>query len=215
MRFPLKLSVVAFALFVLLVSSAVPAVAMDENEMVMKIRNFQQQIEGASEATQMRYAAKLASELGGGKVVVHSAVVTGFIGESLTLGPGVFNVAINNADFQAKTRLPRLARREDGPWAIATKSYQGYTMNYFIQLQPPELADSFRIGQKVSFDGIINAAISSATQPAVMSWSKDWGVVIIGARVSLETRILKCSNGHEYAPAAGYKFCPQDGLPLK
>jgi hypothetical protein len=25
---------------------------------------------------------------------------------------------------------------------------------------------------------------------------------------------VRCPNGHEYAPTDGYKFCPQDGLPL-
>lgn len=32
--------------------------------------------------------------------------------------------------------------------------------------------------------------------------------------LKLESKSVSCDNGHEYAPSAGYKFCPIDGLPL-
>ena len=43
-------------------------------------------------------------------------------------------------------------------------------------------------------------------------WVEVWGVTV---DVRPQTTVMRCKNGHEYAPAAGFKFCPQCGQPLE
>jgi hypothetical protein len=67
---------------------------------------------------------------------------------------------------------------------------------------PEEQVHELRIGQKVAFTGIV---IGADATTVYMSTTK----------MTPETHMLRCNNGHEYGPSSGYRFCPIDGLPLR
>lgn len=86
----------------------------------------------------------------------------------------------------------------------ATKNYQDRDITFLIAYLPrhQDTVDNVRQGQKISFRFRLFAIRDSR---------------ILGRLETLspETSMLKCTNGHEFAPSAGYKFCPHDGLPLE
>jgi hypothetical protein len=97
-----------------------------------------------------------------------------------------------------------LESRTSGFGAVSlTKSYQDREFKYsvLIRRDTPQYRN-LRIGQKVSFACTLTDLRSAAA-------------TCVGNEISLETAMLRCASGHEYAPSAGYRFCPNDGLPLK
>ena len=66
--------------------------------------------------------------------------------------------------------------------------------------------DRLREGQKVTFDFVLLGSDVGSSE------FEFYGVL---TSVRPETSMLRCANGHEYAPSAGYKFCPQCGKPLR
>jgi len=87
-----------------------------------------------------------------------------------------------------------------------TKTYQDKTINYTV-LFPSTLLDQLRTGQRIAFTAKI-LSVHLATDKSI-------GVRLLTSAISTETHVLRCPNGHEYAPSSGYQFCPIDGLPLK
>ncbi len=73
---------------------------------------------------------------------------------------------------------------------------------------PRHVARDARIGQKVSLD--LQLRVTYVSRGAS-------NIRLDGYAVGVEHELmtLRCDNGHVYAPASGYKFCPVDGLPLK
>jgi hypothetical protein len=92
--------------------------------------------------------------------------------------------------------------RPPARFATFSKSYQDWTLNYVLLLPTTASRDDLRIGQKSSFRLAVTAVYGGTV----------YGVL---QEIMPETAMLRCANGHEYAPSAGYKFCPIDGQPLK
>ncbi len=81
-----------------------------------------------------------------------------------------------------------------------TKRHQDMSFRVRVAV-PRSLLSNLRIGQKLAF---------------TMTIAAFHGDVLYGFadKVSTETHMLTCAKGHEYAPSAGYSFCPIDGSPL-
>ncbi len=202
---------------------------MDENQFVMRLRNAEAAMVGAAPPTKERIAEKLANELLDQSIHVASAVVVDFVhgNEGGSLRTGCFFVGISSPqnDLQSPWGQGDCYRPAtelaDIEWAKVTKSYQDRTFTYYVLLSSPDLVDNFRQGQKVTFSGTF---VGMKTHGTSGWWGSDPKIkhymgymvepIIVNASISTETHMLRCAKGHEYAPSAGYKFCPIDGLPL-
>ena len=71
---------------------------------------------------------------------------------------------------------------------------------------PQNQLRDLRQGQKVSFTMTVYSALG---------WPGQFELEGTADRIEHELHMLKCGNGHEYAPSSGYKFCPLDGLPVQ
>jgi hypothetical protein len=222
----------ALSVFLLLGGTAAAQV-IDENELVMRMRTAAENCRGAAEATQTRIAGQFYRDHDFRIIQVASAVVTNLSQTSIgdVVGAGYAPCGMTwrfdtnqwsgwHSDFNRVEECraggscyPTAARLLRAGWPpsvrkdyviTAEKSYQDRLVTYSIAL-PPRAArylDDLRVGQKITFTMRLFGA--SPTQIS--------GVL---EQLMTETRMLRCPNGHEYAPAAGYKFCPQDGQPLR
>lgn len=89
------------------------------------------------------------------------------------------------------------------------KDYQGIALSLrlLIPANQTSLIDDIRVGQKVTTTGsLFSMHFDEATNALYMG--------ILSESVSTETAIVRCANGHEYAPTSGYRFCPRCGQPL-
>ena len=99
-----------------------------------------------------------------------------------------------------------LADEQPVRYVIATKDHQDGTITYHL-LFPTKFLNDLRVGQKISFDATI-LGIDTQT-------NNHYNVGVSTSTIKPETTMLKCDNGHEYAPSSGYTFCPLDGTRLK
>jgi hypothetical protein len=93
----------------------------------------------------------------------------------------------------------------------ATKSYDGLPVRYFLYV--PEGMDLSDLcgGQTISFRFILTGARHFNLENHFAQ--RFYGIVV--QIVPDEACVLRCANGHEYAPSDGHRRCPRDGLPLE
>jgi len=225
------------ALFVTLLP--VPCWCMDEMQLMQRLRAAAANAAGAADVVQTEIAGRLANGVIGARVDVASIVVSNIDAGSYCTVQYAYAVSLPRAAPQdpedhwkfilcdwlseAKGMETRFSptmhvESEMAPWLQslsesfhiiqATKSYQTSSVTFDMAVARSDLRD-MRQGQKISGE-IRMAAVS-------VEGSNAESVRIFGflTKVKTESRMLRCPNGHEYAPSAGYRFCPEDGLPLK
>ena len=104
------------------------------------------------------------------------------------------------ADHNILKKCKRLIyRNPPEPHVTVTlaKDYQDKVVRYTVVLPEAALSD-IRLGQKASFSG-------------KMLGYDNGNAFVFTNQLRTETTVLRCEHGHEYAPSAGYKFCPIDG----
>jgi hypothetical protein len=201
------------------------AQGIPEEQYVLHLRSAAQNCKGAAPETRARIAAEFAVTVGYRTIEVSSAVVTGFEDfdplSGYDAGSGYNLPECGNAPRE-QGRLGRVfrmigdTRDPDARFVpvtrgyrvvVAKKGYQDLTVVYRVVLPRGASADDVRRDQKVSFSfdliGVRGFRLTDTSATGVLR------------RLLPETRMLRCGNGHEYAPASGYGFCPVDGLPLK
>lgn len=196
--------VVVFVLVLAMSGMVVPAFGMDEYEYVAKLRALELKCAGAAESSKARFAEAFASEVIDSTIHVSSAEVGNLVDDGEFPSGSIERGGASRGVLEHAGYYGPEARHRRGAWAYVFKNYQDMTISFLVLLNSPTLIDQFRKGQKVSFTGRISG---------LGDHSRD--LVVIDATITPETTMLRCANGHEYAPSAGYKFCPQDGLPLK
>lgn len=92
------------------------------------------------------------------------------------------------------------------PCVKAEKHYPNASLHYELFLKNSDSLRDLRIHQKGSFSGVL-ASLEVRNQ--------DLKIVVIVDSITAETHMLRCSNGHEFAPSSGFRFCPLCGAPLE
>ena len=200
------------------------AAVVDELEFVSLLRAAELNCQGASLGTKERITERFLTDHFDRTIRLSSAVITNVTDrEAPTADEITFKVA-SSLSGCAEHRIPLSAlkgflgkydfpigRGHDGGEVVRAgkvsleKSYRDRTIRYWLLLpyqQEDQLLDTLRVGQKVTVDFVFYQIADN---------------LVVGILDSLvpETGVLRCDNGHEYAPSVGYKFCPIDGLPLK
>jgi hypothetical protein len=215
----------------LLLLLSLPCFGVDETQFVLTLRETIASGAGAATETKQALVAKFRNDTYLRDVTVNSATVTGFWEGTLMdscVSDGAHSVAETGFremwlgtfrlfEQTVDTSLPRSYGRAacDTVASIAgragldlnyrvlgaEKSYQTLKVTYAVAFPLRELND-IRVGQKISF----TAKVTGFTDTT--AW-------LVAQHIQPESGTLKCAQGHEYAPSAGYKFCPIDGTPLK
>jgi hypothetical protein len=196
-------------------------------ELHLKVKSAQEDCEGAHESIVLRTNEELAKSVWGKTVRVNEASIVKFFehtgGEQVSGGVDILltkNKAWSYAyDPQAVSDLLT------GNGVRVTQSYNKQWIN---AKQDILLAEMVRDGQKISlalycphekFLQLLRIGKSQSIEFLITSYfgntdteNKIYGVL---TQVNADKPIIKCSNGHEYDKATGYKFCPQCGEPLK
>lgn len=111
----------------------------------------------------------------------------------------------HSAGYRRRPKCPSWALRGFGGMdrigqCYFVKLHRGST-EYEIMLRDSSVLDDLRIGDEVSVRFLLTGAKNDTFSGVLKSISK-------------EVVVIKCTNGHEYAPSAGFKFCPKCGLPV-
>lgn len=198
-----------------------------EEDLQVKVKSAQENSVGAHESIVLRTNETLAKELWGKSVRFNEAKIVKFIrhpaGEEIAGGIDV-NLTPGKkwsypyeaqavSDLLAKNGV-RVTQSHNKPWINANQDilYAESTKDghkIILQLYCPhqKFLEVIRMGQTQSIEFLVSGYFGSPTKT-----DKIYGVLTL---VNAEKPYLKCSNGHEYDKATGYKFCPKCGEPLK
>jgi len=217
---------ISFLLF-LSISVLTYSQVMTEDELKEMVENAEQKSAGAHASVIQRTNEEFAKSIWGKKVRFNEANIIRFFnhpsGEKVAGG-----VAINSSDRNkwsysydqntAATLLKdngvRITNSYNTQWIIARQDLLYADNNkeddkIVLELYCPQqrFLEILRTGQTQSIEFLITGYRASTS-----SDSKIYGVL---TEVNVEKQVVKCSNGHEFDKAAGYKFCPSCGEPLE
>ena len=196
-------------------------------ELHLKVKSAQENCEGAHESIVLRTNEELANSLWGKTVRLNDATVIKFFnhsaGEQLSGGVDILmskNKSWSYAyDPQAVSDLltkngVRVTESYRKLWInakqdllLAEIEVEGQKTILTLYCPHENLLQLLRIGKTQSIEFLISGYWGNTTTD-----NKIYGVL---TQVNAEKPIIKCSNGHEYDKATGYKFCPKCGEPLK
>ncbi len=208
-----------------------PIVAISQvitgEELLLKVKSAQADCEGAHESIVLRTNEELAKSVWGKTIRLNEAMVVKFFnhtgGEQVSGGVDVLltrNKAWSYAyDQQTVSDLltangVRVTQSYNKQWinakqdillAETEKDGQKIILNLYCPHE--KLLQLLRIGKTQSIEFLISGYFGNTTTA-----DNIYGVL---TQVNAEKPIIKCSNGHEYDKATGYKFCPECGEPLK
>ena len=208
-----------------------PVVAFSQpitgEELHVMIKSAQENCEGAHESIVLRSNEELAKSLWGKTVRLNEAKIVKFFkhtgGEQVSGGVDILltkNKAWSYAyDQQAVADLltgngVRVTKSYNKQWISANQDLlyaetekEGQKTILSLYCPHEKFLQLLRIGKTQSIEFLISGYFGNTT-----SDNKIYGVL---TQVNAEKPIIKCSNGHEYDKATGYKFCPEGGEPLK
>ncbi len=93
----------------------------------------------------------------------------------------------------------------------AESKTEGHVITLELYCPHQRFLELLRIGRTQSIEFLITGYWGSVSSDGNSSDGKIYGVL---TEVHAEAQLIKCSNGHEFDKAAGYKFCPTCGEPL-
>jgi Zn finger protein HypA/HybF involved in hydrogenase expression len=196
-------------------------------ELHLKVKSAQEDCEGAHESIVLRTNEELAKSLWGKTVRLNEAMVVKFFnhtaGEQVSGGVDVLltrNKAWSYA-YDQKTVSDlltangvRVTQSYNKQWInakqdilLAETEKNGQKIILKLYCPHEKLLQLLRIGKTQSIEFLISGYFGNTT-----SADNIYGVL---TKVNAEKPYIKCSNGHEYDKATGYKFCPECGEPLK
>ena len=108
----------------------------------------------------------------------------------------------------------RVSKSYNTLWIIAKQDLlyaesktEGNKISMELYCPQQRFLELLRIGQTQSIEFLITGYKGGAS-----STNKIYGVL---TEVHAEKQVIKCSNGHEFDNALGYKFCPTCGEPIE
>jgi hypothetical protein len=222
---------IALSCFALLTPAGLCAQSLTENDLLLRVRSAEANCRGALGSVRNSILEDVARSVDKASMDVASAVVEGLNDRPFygmwDFAPGIYQVApCGRIDLEEGRRgdpaavfyeLTGVRGVDSSPGVQALnhafagvtffKDYQDKQVRYitFVSLTNPAISN-LRTGQKVT---------ARITVLRVEAGGE--GLTVRGKLESIipETTMLRCANGHTYAPASGYRFCPVDGLPLK
>lgn len=217
---------ISFLLF-LSISVLAYSQVMTEDELKEKVENAVQKSEGAHASVIQRTNEEFANSIWGKKVRFNEANIIRFFnhssGEKVAGGVAINSGDKNNWSYSYDQNTAANLLKENGVrvtksyntlWIIARQDLLYADNNkeenkIVLELYCPQqrFLEILRTGQTQSIEFLITGYRASTS-----SDSKIYGVL---TEVNVEKQVVKCSNGHEFDKAAGYKFCPSCGEPLE
>lgn len=198
-----------------------------EEELMVKVKSAQENSVGAHESIVLRTNETLAKELWGKKVRFNEAKTVKFFkhpaGEDVEGGIDVNQSSGKKWSFPYEAQAVADILTQNG--VRTTTSYNKLWINanqdllyaesmrdgkkIILELYCPhqKFLEVLRMGHTQSIEFLVSSYYGSPTKT-----DKIYGVL---TQVNAEKPYIKCSNGHEYDKATGYKFCPKCGEALE
>ena len=217
------ISLMVFLSFSILAQSQV----ISEDELKAMVQTAQEKCAGAHQSVVQRTSEEFATTLWNKKIRFNEAEIIRFFnhsaGEKVSAGVSLSGSSQNTwgysyninvaADLLTKNGLRVtqsynthwISARQDLLYAESKKGGNKTSLELYCPQQ--RFLELLRIGQTQSIEFLITGFKTSAS-----SSTKIYGVL---TEVHTEKQVIKCSNGHEFDQAAGYKFCPTCGEPLE
>jgi len=183
----------------------------------------QEKCAGAHESIVQRTNEEFAKAIWGKKIRFNEASIIRFFthsaGEKVSAGADILKSYQNNwgytydqrtaADLLIENGL-RISKSYNTLWIIARQDLlyaesktEGNKISLELYCPQQRFLELLRIGQTQSIEFLITGYKGGAS-----STNKIYGVL---TEVHAEKQVIKCSNGHEFDKALGYKFCPSCG----
>ncbi|MCK4838858.1 MAG: hypothetical protein KAS94_08635 [Desulfobulbaceae bacterium] len=216
-----------FFLLYLSFSAVAYSQVITEEELKLMVESAQEKCVGAHESIVLRTNEEFAKSIWGKKVRFNETNIIRFFnhpaGEKVSAGVDIHMGNKKNWGYSYNPRTVADLLIENG--VRVTQSYNTLWINakqvllfaenkmeghrIILELYCPHqrFLEILRIGQTQSIEFLITGYGGSAS-----SDNKIYGVL---TQVHAEKQVIKCSNGHEFDKALGYKFCPTCGEPLK
>ncbi len=203
------------------------AQVMTEEELKSKAESSHQKCVGAHESIVQLTNEEFAKSIWGKKARFNEASIVRFFnhpsGEKVV---ALFAACPSNQNSNAYTYDQRTA--SDLLMANGVRVTQSYNTLWINANQNLLYAENNRDGEKIilelycpqqRFLQVLRTGQTQSIEFLITGYqgnapsaSKIYGVL---TDVHLEKQVIKCSNGHEFDKAAGYKFCPTCGESLK
>ena len=215
--------------FLLFLSFSVLAYSqvITEEEIKSKVKDAQEKSVGAHESIILKANEDFAKSIWGKKVRFNDANIIKFFrhssGEKVSAGVDIHSSIKNGWAYEYDQKTAADLLTENGVrvspsyntlWIKANQDLLYAETNMggqkiILELYCPhqKFLELLRIGKTQSIEFLITGYRGS-----VSSNSKIYGVL---TQVHAEKQVTKCSNGHEFDKAPGYKFCPTCGEPLE
>ncbi|TFH25992.1 MAG: hypothetical protein E4H10_08325 [Bacteroidia bacterium] len=215
--------------FLLFLSFSVLAYSqvITEEEIKSKVKDAQEKSVGAHESIILKANEDFAKSIWGKKVRFNDANIIKFFrhssGEKVSAGVDIHSSIKNGWAYEYDQKTAADLLTENGVrvspsyntlWIKANQDLLYAETNMggqkiILELYCPhqKFLELLRIGKIQSIEFLITGYRGS-----VSSNSKIYGVL---TQVHAEKQVTKCSNGHEFDKAPGYKFCPTCGEPLE
>jgi hypothetical protein len=210
-------------LFFLSLSTLAYTQVITEEEINLKVKSAQEKCVGAHESIVQRTNEEFAKSIWGKKIRFNEANIIRFFnhaaGEKVSAGVDILKSYQNNwgysydqstaADLLIANGV-RVSKSYNTLWIIAKQDLlyaesktEGNKISMELYCPQQRFLELLRIGQTQSIEFLITGYKGGAS-----STNKIYGVL---TEVHAEKQVIKCSNGHEFDKALGYKFCPSCG----
>ena len=200
---------------------------MTEEELILMVNHAQEKCVGAHESFVLRTNEDFAKSIWGKKVRFNKANIVRFFdhpsGEKVSAGVDIYskNTKSWGYSYDQKTAADlliengvRVTQSYNTLWIkarqvllFAENEEEGHKIILELYCPHQKFLELLRTGKSQSIEFLITGYRGS-----ISSNHKIYGVL---TQVNVEKQVVKCSNGHEFDIATGYKFCPTCGEPLK
>jgi hypothetical protein len=216
-----------FVLLLVCFSLAANAQVITEEELLTMVKDAQEKCEGAHESILLQANEDFANSIWGKKVRFNEATIVRFFnhsaGEKVSAGVDILKSSSSGWVYEIDQQKAEKLFTENG--VSVTQSYNTrwikarqnllYAENrkgaqkIILELYCPyqRFLEVLRTGKTQSIDFLITGYKGSPS-----SSIKITGIL---TEVYANKQVVKCSNGHEFDKALGYKFCPTCGEPLE
>jgi len=218
-----KVSFLIFLCFSVVAYSQV----ITEDQIKSMVKDAQDKSAGAHQSVLLRANEDFARSIWGKKVRFNAAEIIRFFrhssGEKVSAGVDILSSNKNSwaYEYDQKTASDLLANngvrvsqsyntlwiKANQDLLFAESKTEGPKISLELYCPYERFLEILRIGQAQSIEFLITGFRGS-----VSSGSKIYGVL---TEVYVDKQVVKCTNGHEFDKAAGYKFCPKCGEPLE
>jgi hypothetical protein len=200
---------------------------LPEDDFMHTVKQAQEECQGAHESVVRSINEEFATSIWGKEIRLNEADIVRFIkrtsGEKISAGVDLTNLTRTKwvYEYDQKAVSELLA----GKGVNVTTSYTAHLIN---ANQPMVYAENREEGRKIILELYcpiqeelvkLRTGKQQSIEFLVTSYrgSTTGNDKIIGilTRVNTEKQVVKCTNGHEFDKAMGYKFCPTCGEPLE